>query len=228
MPIERYARVLSFNEVPVIHPALLFDDCESTFLWDSEGTGADWTAEHDPAAAFVQTNGILLKTRATAPAANDVVRIWRTLWLPPQRLVRLQLCFAHPSVAITAHLRFILHWYQGATHYVSGMRSEPLTSEVARATGITGIEPTWTAMPELSVPAIDGAWNKLDLSVNWQTGFHHLLHWNENPLDLSQVAIPSLPAITATFLQLYIELETLQDAQAVAHVDQVLLTPENP
>jgi len=228
MAEENYSRVHPFCRIPVIHPALLFDDCESTFLWNTDGTGTDWTAEHDPTAAHVQTNGILLKTKSTTPAANDKVLIDRKLWLPPQKLLRLQLVFAHPVVANAAHLRFVLHWYEGETHYVSGLRSQPDLGEVAYASGIVGIEPTWTVMPEPTLPISDGVWNKLDFSVNWQTARHHLLHLNEHAQDVSAIAIASVGAVTATVLQLYIELETLINAQAVAYIDQVLLTPENP
>ena len=228
MPIERYTRVVAFNRVPLIHPALVYDDGEAAFLWNTDGTGTDWTAEHDPSAAFVQNNGILLKTKATTPAVNDYVRIYRGLWCPPQQIVRLQLVWAHPAYGIAAHLRFVLHWYRGTVHYIAGMRSQPNNGEVARATGISGIEPTWTVMPDLSVPQSDGLWNKLDFSVNWQSGKHHLLQWNEYALDLSAINVPSLDYVAAAYLGLYIELETLQLAQAQAYVDQVLLTPENP
>ena len=228
MPQEHVNRVHSLCSVPTMHPALLFDNGENSFLWTAEGTGADWTAEHDPAAAFVQTNGILLKTKATAPAANDVVTISRCQWLPPEQIVRLQLVFAHVNAAISQYLKIIMHWYTGARHYVVGMRSEPLTSEVARATGLTGIVPDFTVMPDLSIPAIDGIWNKLDFSANWRTAYHHLLQWNHSPVDLSTTEIYSDAAITGTFFQVYIELETLQAAQAEAYLDQVLLTSENP
>jgi len=228
MSEEHYKRTHPLCRIPIIHPAVLFDDCESSFLWTAAGTGADYVAEHDPAAAYVQTNGIILQTKLTTPAANDVVTLNRVLWLPPQMLVRLQFVFAFPSTAISCQLRVWLNWYSPAIQYAAGFAANPQLGTVYRVNGFVGVEPTWLLADDLTIPLIDKAWNKFDLSLNWQTALHHLLHFNNTVLDLSDLAITQQDGIGPSFMSLHVELETLQIAQATAYLDQILLTSDNP
>ena len=228
MPIERYARVLSFNRVPVIHPALLFDDCESTFLWRSFGDGADWTAEFDPTAAHVQTNGILLKTRATAPAVDDKVTVYRTLWLPPQKLLRIQACFNTIAAAPNAQLHVIMTWYDGTEKHYAGLRFKTAAGAVEYLSGYDDPNLTWTAITGWEYVYEGIGWNKLDLSVNIASLRYHLIHVDEQVLDGSAIPLTDVTAAVSKYLHIEFVLQTLVATQAVAYLDQVLLTPENP
>lgn len=228
MPIERYARVLGFNHLPVIHPALLFDDCESTFLWRTYGTGEDWTAEYDPTAAHVQTNGILLKTKATTPAIDDDVHIYRTLWLPPQKLLRIQACFNTIAAAPSAQLHVLLVWYDGTEKHYSGLRFLTASGAVQYLSGYTDPDLTWTPISGWEYVYEGIGWNKLDLSVNIDTLRYHLIHANEHVLDGSAIPLTDVTAAVSKYLHIEFVLQTLIATQAVAYLDQVLLTPENP
>lgn len=227
MPKEHYARVLGFSRIPILHPAILYDDASGTFNWLDMGTPADYTADYDPSAAYVGINGIQLNTKQTTPAANDYVRIYRHIWLPPHQLLRIQLVFNHVDKDISAYLRVILHWYQGETHYVAGIRTKADDGEVSYASGITGVIATWTVLPGVTIPLMDDVWNKLDLSVNWIDAMYQYIHLNDTIVDGTALPVGSLEYAAAKVLSIYIELETLQAAQAIARLDQILLTPEN-
>lgn len=228
MPEENYRRVHPFCRIPVIHPALLFDDCESTFIWRSFGTGADFVAEHDPSAAHVQTNGILLQTKATDPAENDKVTIYRTLWLPPQKLLRLQVCFNTIAAEPSARLHTILVWYDGADKHYSGLRFNTADGSVEYLSGYDAGGAIWTAFTDWEYVYEGEGWNKLDLSVNIDTLMYHLIHVNEHVLDGSAIPLSPYEAVVSKYLHLEFVLETLAATQAEAWIDQVLLTPENP
>jgi len=228
MPEQHYTRVHPFCRIPVIHPALLFDDCESTFIWRAFGTGDDWTAEHDPSAAHVQTNGILLKTRATTPTIDDSVTIYRTLWLPPQKLLRLQVCFNTIAADPSARLHVIIVWYDGELKHYSGLRFTTADGSVEYLSDYDATGPIWTALPDWEYVYEGKGWNKLDLSVNIAALIYHIVHVNEHVIDGSAVPLSPYAAAVSKYLHLEFVLQTLVATQAVAYLDQVLLTPENP
>jgi len=228
MAEEHYTRVHPFCRIPLIHPAVLFDDCESTFLWGSFGTRDVFTAEHDPSAAHVQTNGILLETAAADCAANDKVTIYRTLWLPPQKLLRLQVCFNTIAADPSARLHVIIVWYDGAEKHYSGMRFNTADGSVEMLYHYDAGGAYWTALPAWEYVYEGVGWNKLDYSVDITDLVYHLIHVNEHVIDARAQALPPWEAVVSKYLHIEFVLETLVATQAVAYLDQVLLTPENP
>jgi len=228
MPEENYRRVHPFCRIPVMHPALLVDDCESTFIWRSFGTGDDFVAEHDPSAAHVQTNGILLKTRATTPTIDDSVTIYRTLWLPPQKLLRLQVCFNTIAADPSARLHVIIVWYDGELKHYSGIRFLTASGEIQFLYDYDAGGPKWYSWPDWEYNYEGQCWNKLDYSINVDKLFYHLLHVNEQVKALPYNPLPPWEAAVSKYLHIEFVLQTLVATQAVAYLDQVLLTPENP
>lgn len=228
MPEQHYFRTHPMSHVPIIHPAMLLDDCSATFIWLSAGDGADWTAEYDPSAAHAQLNGILLQTRETSPAIDDVVTIARRIWLPPLRLLRLQAVFSTVAVTPDAYLYFRLDWYDSVTLYSAGLRFHVTTAAVAYISARAGGEPVWTDITDFDYNLYPDTFNKLDLSVNIYDNFYHLIHVNEHFWDCRAIPIGYETDATGKHLLVTIELQTLVAEQATAYVDQLLLTPENP
>lgn len=228
MPEENYSRVYPFSRIPIIHPCLFFDDCESTFIWRHFGEGTDHTAEHDPSAAHVQTNGILLKTRATGAAVNDKITIYRTLWLPPSQLLRLQACINTQAASPSARLHVIVVWYDGVNKNYAGLRFITATGAVEYLSGWSAPNPVWTAITDWEYVYEGVAWTKFDLSLNISKLIYHLIHVNEHVLDGSAIPLTQVLAGVSKYLHVEFVLETLAEAQAEAWIDQVLLTPENP
>jgi len=228
MSQEHYQRTHGFSTIPVIHPALFFDDCSGTMNWLSSGTGADYSVEYDPAAAFVQTNGLIIKTRTTTPAIGDVVNAYRKLWLPPLGILRLQAMFSLLTDAPDQNLDFIIFWYDGTTMHTAGLRFVASTGAIYRPTGYTAPDITWTLIPDRTIPVGDDHWNKLDLSFNPLTDFYHKIEVNQYPLDGSAIPVHTRDVVLTKHLYLLIRTTTVAAAQVTAYIDQILLTQEAP
>lgn len=228
MSQEHYQRAHGFSAIPVIHPALFFDDCSGTFTYVSAGTGADYVAEYDPLAAHVQTNGILLKTRETTPADADEVAIYRRLWLPPRGVLRLQLMFSLLSYAPTRYLDIVLTWNNNDVAHDAGLRVKGSNGICYYITGYAAGEFTWTAIPNWKAGIIDHAWNKIDLSVNLDTDFHHKIQLNEHVLDGRDIPVHTHDLVMEKHMHLYMRLRSGAAVQVTAYLDQILLTQESP
>lgn len=228
MPEQHYVRTHALANVPIMHPALFFDDCAGTFTWSSFGDGADFTAEYDPTAAHVQTNGILLQTRATTPAIADKVTIYRTLWLPPLHLLRLQACFNTIAADPSARLHAIIVWYDGLLKHYAGLRFNTADGSVEYLSGYNAGGPIWTTITDWGYVYEGTGWNKLDLSINVKTKRYYLIHVDEHVLDASNLSLSPWEAAVSKYLHIEFVLETLVASQATARLDQILLTPENP
>jgi len=228
MAEEHYTRLHPFSRIPVIHPALLYDNGEGRFTWKSSGTGLDWTAAHNPIAAHVGTNGILLKTRQTGPSAADLVKITRKLWLPPQKVVRLQVSFNTTAADPEAVLWILIAWHDGTLRHYAGVLFRSLTGAVAYVSGFDGADLEWTWPPDWEYVYEGAGWNKLDLSVNIRALKYHLIHVNEHVLDASAIPLSEVPGAVGKHLYIEFCRQTGVNTQAVAYLDEILLTPENP
>jgi len=228
MPQSKVKRTLPMSSVPIMHPALFHDDASGTFNYIVDATGAGYIAEYSTTNVHVGQKTIYLRTQPTTPQIGDMVSISKLLWLPPEKLLRLQVIWSPLSSSVNAYNTFYLTWLSGSRQYLAGLRSRTNTGEVWLASGFVGVAPTWTLRDDLHTPILSSAWSKLDLSVDWNTGKHHLLHFNEVALDLSDLDTPSQASVDASALFLYIIVETLQTSQASLFVDQLLLTPEVP
>jgi len=228
MSQEHYQRTLPFSRVPILHPAIFYDNASGTFNWLQSGDGVDFTADYHADAAFVDTNGIRLITKSTTPAENDLVTINRILWMPPINRLRFQACFHFPTYAINCRLKFWVETYDGLTLHATGIAANPQNGVVYYISALPAGAPTWSVLPGVTIPMADAIWSKLDFSTDFATDYNHLLHLNSTVLDVSAVAVPTFGSPAQRRLTLFIQLQTLQIAQATAYVDQVLLTPENP
>lgn len=228
MPQEHYHRVHGFSTIPVIHPALFFDDCSGTMNWLKSGTGADYSVQYDPLAAFVQTNGLMLKTRETNPAEEDIVNAYRRLWLPPRGVLRLQAMFSFIVETPPEIIQFIITWNDGEVAHDAGIAIWATYGGVAYLSGYQAGDFVWTSIPDWKASIIDGAWSNIDFSINLDTGFYHRIQLNEHVLDGTQIPIHTHDLLLEKHLHLLLKLKAFTAAQASAYVDQILLTQEAP
>jgi len=228
MPQDQYQRTFPFSRVPIMHPALLYDDGNGTWQWNETIFGAGPTFEYDPVAAYVGLNGIHLQTGATAPAEHQLIAIPRALWLPPHQRLRLQACFNLLAAAPAATLSFFLNWFTGEVQYVGGVQVQSDNAAVRYASALAAGTITWTAIAGWTCQNLDDCWNKLDFSIDLDALTYHRGNLNEQVMDASGIDIPFDDSILGKVLQVVILLETLAAAQATAYIDQFLLTAENP
>jgi len=95
----------------------LLEDCEGTFNWLKAGTGADYVAEFATEAAMTGNHGIVLQTKATAPAKNDYVKIYRNLPWPASGKLTTRVKFNIQSRADLGTFRIACKVYDGARYY---------------------------------------------------------------------------------------------------------------
>jgi len=228
MPQDQYQRTFPLSHVPAIHPALLYDDCNGTFLWKQALFGAEMTAEYDPSAALVGLNGILLKTDGISPATNEFADIYRDIWLPAEERVRMQACFNLQADSPQIAFAVILHWYTGLTHYVGGLQVNSASGIVQYASSIAAGTISWTQIAGWLCQNSDDSWNRADISINLRTLAYHRLNLNEHVIDGADLPFPSEASGLGKYMEPYFHLQTLEDNQAVVFIDQVLVTPENP
>lgn len=221
---ERYRRVHLFNRIPILYPAIFYDDCSGTYRYQNTGDGADFSSEYLTSAAFIGTNGIQMRTRTTNPAADDYVTLSKTLHLPPSKLIRLQLSAMNPLTSPNLHLIASLHWYDGTNVYMCRIR---LTMADEKVYYCSGWAPVYTDTG-LHWYHEAYAWNRLDISANINEGKFHRLTVNEQTLDMSAISLPSTASGLTPHLMFQVSVITAANARATAYFDQFLLTGENP
>lgn len=228
MPQDQYQRTFPFSRVPIMHPVLLYDDCNGTWNWKRTIFGTDPTYEYDPSAALVGLNGILLETGATEAAANNLISIYRQIWLPAEERVRLQACFNLVAAAPAAELAIVLHWFTTVTHYLGGLKFNSNSGIVSYASSVAAGTISWTQIAGWLCQNSDDCWNRADISINLRTLAYHRLNVNEHVIDGTDLAFPSEDSVLGKYLEIHFLLQTLADAQATVFIDQVLVTAENP
>jgi len=228
MPQDQYQRTFPFSRVPIMHPALLYDDGDGTWKWKRTIFGADPTYEYDPVAALVGLNGIHLQTGATQPAANDLISIYRQIWLPAEEQVRLEACFNLVAAAPERELAIVLHWFTSVNHYVGGLKFNSNSAIVSYASSVAAGSISWTQIPDWLCQNSDDCWNRADIAINIRRLAYQRLNVNEHVMDGAALPFPSEASGLGKYLEVHFLLQTLADAQATVYLDQVLVTPENP
>lgn len=222
MPQERYLRAFAFNQVPILHPVLLYDDCAGTFNWVPSGDGADWVAEYSTGVPYVGTNGLLLRTRVTAPAATDHVTVLKRLWLPPNHLGRVQLVVRPVTHNQDLFIQAALLWFDGVNLHSAQIQMDTATRVVQYRNSLGGWTPIFTNAFESAV----GAWNHLDFYADFEHQVYGYLTFNHQTVDLT--GIPVLTAIDPT--QIHLELVLWLEIQGVVQggcaFDHIILTSE--
>lgn len=222
MPQERYLRAFAFNQIPVLHPALLYDDCDGTFNWVPSGDGADWVAQYDTGVPYVGTNGLLLRTRATGPAATDHVTVLKRLWLPPNHLGRVQIVQRPVTHNQDLFIQVALLWFDGVNLHSAQIRMDTAT----RAVLYRNAGGTWTPLFANAFESAVGAWNHLDFYCDFAHHVYGYVTFNHNTVDLSGVPVLTGVDPTQIHLELVLWLEIQGVVQGGCAFDQILVTSE--
>lgn len=221
---ERRQIVLPQSHVPMIYPAIFYDDGETTFRYTITGTGAGYVAEYLDLAAFIGALGLHLKTRAAGAAVDDFVTISKILYLPPSQLIRLQLICMTTHAAAQIRVIASLHWYDGTNVHMARIR---LTSSDDHVYYCNGWAPTY-ADTGLHWNKTGWAYNHLDFSANINKGSFHHIRVNEQHLDASGIVLPATPSGLVPHLVFELSVITDIASYGACYFDQILLTPDNP
>jgi len=223
MSQEKYNKVFPFGHVPILYPALFYDDCEGNYSWITTGTGTDYAANYATQNVFVGKQVISLKTRATTPTINDTITIQKTFGAVPTQLVRIQLLYRRASQPPTHSFELRFDWYDGENLWCVNIRLDGASEHVDywRADHLFHTIPNWRFDPSWYT------WNRIDLSVDLLKHLYRRLAINHQVTDLNAEIELSEPDTKPAALALSLNLRTLENIQAWALVDQVLVTPES-
>jgi len=223
MPIEHYVRTLGLGHVPVIHPAIFYDDCQGAFNYIIEGTGDSYAASYEAEAAMVGKLGLRLETRTINQAINDYVQITKRLHLSPTKLLRIQFVFTHYAATPSSELIIYLHWFTGEQEYLAGLTFQQSVAAVL----YWGAAPAWVAIPDVTYIKGPLSWNSVDLTIDLANNLYSHLLLNEYALDLKAFAIPfQADPAEPKRADLAFSFKTTVADTARLYLDQILITPE--
>lgn len=221
---EKYKIITPISHVPVVHPAIFWDNGDCTFNYDSGGDGADWSAAYNTAAAHSCLNGIRLSTRATGPTVADSVWIMKYLWLPPTYLFTLEFLFKNITFATNRLFYAGVRWYDGTNVYAVLLRFDSSSGNVHYFAG--GV--TYTILTGIAFCSTADTWNHVRLSARIHQALFEYITVNNNVYDARAIPIPANANAAAAHLELYFAVETGANAVRTTDLDHILLMPGNP
>jgi hypothetical protein len=196
---------------------LLLEDCEGTFNWIVDGTGGDDVHAFATAAAFMGTNGMQLKTRATNPAEDDNLCVKKWVGFPESGLlvVRMRLCMVDVSAFGSVQL-----WGEvadGETAYawefwiMPGMGHCYYHSAAGPLVAIDGLD----AMP------VDASWFLVEAVLDLKAMEYVSLTVNGVRADLAGLAIVTGEAATERYNCVAITIATAGAAPCELYADHI-------
>lgn len=221
---DRHRRTFAFNKPVVLWPIIFHDDCEGTFLWRSDGTGADWTGDYDATIAFVGSHSLRLQTKTTDPAIDDYVKLTKNLWAPPHKRVTLTLCFFRQT-GTNSDIFAMLYWYDGTNAHCAAIKF--LTAGAAvqylDSGAIYQTIPGWKWNT-----GVVHSWNFLSYSLNLVKNQYAEVTVNHQTMSLAGTSYALSENATPPYLELHLMLETKAANQAGCRMDQILFRGDNP
>jgi len=212
---------------PILHPAIFYDDAAGTFNYTLTGTGEDYVGRYDNVPAFVGTNGILLQTRATTPAAMDVVQARKCVPANKLPIISLRALWKYPAAGPTnVRVRFSINHSLGTQYHEAQVQFcayAPYAQFLKKTNG------TWALsdIPGWVVAGGDDRWQDVTLRVNTETGCYVSIEFNGQTYS-----IPTEPTRLYTgsnigpTLEIALWLQIIEALQGTAHFAQILLTAE--
>lgn len=224
MSLERYQRSFLFNRIPILHPAIFYDDCEGTFAYIVTADGADFYASYSTANPLVGTNCLHLKTRSTGPQINDEVMITKRLWLPPTQSGRIQLAITPQDNVNDIRIWTSLLWYDGVNLHTAQFSLNGQTKGLYYRDAALN----WILVFPNVYRTQALTWTYLDFYVHFLSERYGYVACNNQVADLADIPVLSSPDATPPHLQLNLIVTTLTAARGGAAFDQILLTSETP
>jgi len=196
---------------------LLLEDCEGTYKWLNSGTGADYVGLFDASFCYFGTKGWKLRTRATTPAADDIVTAGRPLTFPMVRrlIVRGRVNFSDVSLVKALYCQLAV--YDGVRGYPATLRFRPNTPDVCYLNS-AGV---YVAIPALAVVVGDLNWYMFEMAIDLVSLKYVYARFGGIEADLSGLAIQDAGAFAARSVQLTFDMTAIGAAQAEVGMDSV-------
>lgn len=105
------------------------------------------------------------------------------------------------------------------------VRLAPTTGDLAHGDDLTG----WTPFANIGVLAPNiYEWHNVKLVADFATGFFVKIVWDGVPIDMSAIAATTAAALARFHWSVYVEVDSTTAAQYLLHVDDVIVTVDEP
>lgn len=196
---------------------ILLDDMSNDSAWEAAGTGADFSVAKDASAAFVGAYGLLVKTRVTDPAENDVVTAQRYGEYPESGLLVVRAMVGLPDASLLKQVRMFVFADSGAAQVSGTVKWVQATGQVAY--GDAGS--VYQDVTGMVLPWYDLFWWRWELVVDVRAAAYREVAICGYRADLGGIGMVS--GATAGWRGTYFgfELMAAGAAQAVAYLDSL-------
>lgn len=217
MPRDHLGNFNVSSDLAFARGVLLLDDCEGALVFGATGTGADFSCEKHADGAYYGDKGLVLKTRATDPAEDDVVNAVRFVPYGASGLLVTRMLVGLPDVSDVKDVTLYCNRKDGVAHYQSGITYRPnvpalyYRNSAGAIAEITGYDAT--------VP--DGQWFLMEVAVDLSEGQYVSCMVNGIESDLGGLEFYEVGASGERSLQLQITVKAAGANQATAYVDMI-------
>jgi hypothetical protein len=223
MSQERIQRAHVLGTTPIMHPTIFYDNCDGTFDYVVTGTGADFAAAYVTTYALSNLKSLLAQTKLTTPAVADYVDVAKNLWLPPTKLVRLQLAFRLISASTGITIQWGIKWYDGVNVNTAHLRVDrsTLLTQYYNAAG------SWTTITGPTCPPDPYTWSYYDLVADFTKNEYVRMTASHVPVSLAGTPVNSSAGATRPKCILGLIVTAGAAVRAECAFSQILLTGEN-
>lgn len=194
----------------------LLDDCEGTFNWVVVGTGSDYSATFETAAAMIGTKGMHVKTRATSPAENDTIQVNRQFGVSESGLLAMRGNFNFVDQSLIASISMFLHYYDGTDKLNGKVVFTPQTPLIQWLNSAGG----FTAFTEAPFKVNNDVWFQMELVIDTVGKIYKSARVGQLREDLDGEALRDSGGSTYTQVLAGFILQTDGAAQAQVYADQ--------
>jgi len=202
-------------------PLLVHDSFDiPPLLWTITGTGADFSGLRDQNSAYFGAFGCRLKTRATAPAADDFVKMARDYVISNRKLLQVSTLFKIVNAA--ADVKEIT---LTAAHQVSNILGTAGIKYAASEGKFYYLNAAGTYTAFLSSKLLcENHWHRFEIKSNTTSGKYGSLLIDSSFVDLSAIPIYIIanPGVVDSF-NVSMNVVTAGAAQVVLDVDNIIV-----
>jgi hypothetical protein len=196
---------------------LLLDDCEGTCNWVASGTGANYSATYDTAAALTGLKGLKLATRPLTPAADDECVATRLMSYPESGMLVFRCAATSTDLTKVKSIGILLQVKNGTNAYYANLLWSPTTGHVTYLDA---------AGAEIEIPALETlseslAFLQIEIVVDALAMQYIEVAFNGRRASLAGIGLYDAGAFPGRDVALQIQVIAVGADPAIAYVDNI-------
>jgi hypothetical protein len=141
---------------------MFMDDFEQTVPYTITGTGSDFSAAIATSAVYIGTNGMLMATRTTSPAADDYVSIQKKICFGLSGRVVIRVRIGIVTIAHLKDFQIFISYCAGTTGFKGGIKYDATIPGISYYNSAGG----WTSVAGTAYSFEDDAWITVELPID--------------------------------------------------------------